>query len=322
MNVEESVQELLLMYDCVIIPQFGAFVADYETASCSEGAVSNFSPPSKKLIFNSKLTYNDGLLLNHIAKSHDLSFNDASAFVQKYIWNIEIELKQDKTAKFGVLGQFTTTANGVISFQPQSHDFLLTDSFGLGSFEFRMLNNPVSMRTKRSYNLHDLARKAANSKIMKPVLYTLPLVIAAGIMRPFVMDDIQTTSFDIVSPSIIEPKIIEAPILVIEPDAPTKAQTETVIDKHLEEINNQRSALAYSEPEYYIIAGSFKDEANALQYMTKPIFNIVPAQLVFMDNLYRISVGQYEAKQTARIKLAELRTRNRELKDAWVYTNK
>lgn len=136
------------------------------------------------------------------------------------------------------------------------------------------------------------------------------------------MDDIQTTSFDIVSPSTIEPKIIEAPILAIEPDAPTKAQTETIIDKHLEEINNQRSALAYSEPEYYIIAGSFKDEANALQYMTKPIFNIVPAQLVYMDNLYRISVGQYDAKQTARIKLAELRTRNRELKDAWVYTNK
>ncbi len=322
MNIEESVQDLLMMHDCVIIPQFGAFVSDYETASFSMGSTTRFLPPSKKLIFNSKLTYNDGLLFNHISKTYNLSFNDAAGYVQKYIWNLELSLKQNKNAQFGVLGQFTMPKAGVIAFEPQKHDFLLTDSFGLGTFEFRILNDQSIIRAKRTFNLHDMARKAVNRKIMKPVLYTLPLIIAAGIIQPFIADDIQTSSLDIITTTVSEIKIEDTQIKEPKTETVIKAQTETLIDKHLAEVNDQRSELAYTEPEYFIIVGSFKDEANAMQYMSKPVFNIVPASLIFTDNLYRVSIGKFDAKRTARIKLAELRTRNRELKDAWVYTSK
>lgn len=322
MNIEESVQDLLMMHDCVIIPQFGAFVSDYETASFSLGNTTKFSPPSKKLIFNNKLIYNDGLLFNHISKTYNLSFNDAAGYVQKFIWNLELSLKLNKTAQFGDLGQFAMPKAGIIAFEPQTHDFLLTNSFGLGSFEFRILNEQSTIRAKRDFNLHDMARKAVNSKIMKPVLYTLPLIIAAGIIQPFIADDIQTSSLDIVTPTVTEVRITENQIKTPESQIISKAPTETLIDKHLAEENDQRSALAYKEPEYFIIVGSFKDEANALQYMSKPVFNIVPATLIFTDNLYRISIGKFDAKHTARVKLAEFRTRNRELKDAWVYTSK
>lgn len=326
MNIEESVQELLLTHNCVIIPQFGAFVADYQTATVAHATVSRFAPPSKKLIFNNKLTYNDGLLLNFLANTYHVSFADASAYVQKFVWSVELALKQSKPVQFGSLGQFTSPSAGLLAFEPQSHDFLLTDSFGLGTFEFRILNDTAAVRAKRSFNFHDLARKAANSKIVKPVLYTLPLVIAAGIVQPFIMEDIQSSSLDILTPEV--QSVRHVPAKHAEPLADTVAeqisvaQTETLIDKHLEEINNQRSELVYSEPEYIIVVGSFKDEANAVQYMSKPIFNVVPAQLVFADNMYRIIVGKFQDRHAARVKLAELRTRNRELKDAWVYTSK
>lgn len=324
MNIEESVQELLLTHNCVIIPQFGAFVSDYQTATIMHTTASRFAPPSKKLIFNNKLTYNDGLLLNFLAKKFEMSFADASAHVQKFVWSIELTLKQSKPFQFGNLGSFTSPSLGVIAFEPQTHDFLLTDSFGLDTFEFRILNDIPASRAKRSYSLHDLARRAVNSKIVKPVLYTLPIVIAAGIVQPFVLEDIQSSSLDMLTPAVTTAKHTPAPAVpadsVAEPI--TVAQTETLIDQHLAEINNQRSELAYTEPEYIIVVGSFKDEANAIQYMSRPVFNIVPAQLVFTDNMYRIIVGKFTDRHTARVKLAELRTRNRELKDAWVYSSK
>lgn len=322
MNIEESVQELLLTHNCVIIPQFGAFVSDYQTATITHTNISRFAPPSKKLIFNNKLTYNDGLLLNYLANAFSLTFADASAHVQKFVWSIELCLKQSKTFQFGNLGSFTSPATGVIAFDPQTHDFLLTDSFGLDTFEFRILNDIPVARAKRSFNLHDLARRAANSKIVKPVLYTLPLVIAAGIVQPFVMEDIQSSSLDVLSPTVKTAKRVEAKPVESVAEPVTVAQTETLIDQHLAEINNQRSELAYTEPEYIIVVGSFKDEANAMQYMNKPIFNVVPAQLVFADSMYRIIVGKFTDRHAARVKLAELRTRNRELKDAWVYSSK
>lgn len=322
MNIEESVQELLLTHNCVIIPQFGAFVSDYQTATIAHTNVSRFSPPSKKLIFNNKLVYNDGLLLNYLAKTYSLSFADASAYVQKFVWSVELNLKQSKPYQFGNLGSFTAPAAGVLAFEPQTHDFLLTDSFGLDTFEFRMLNDVPVSRAKRSFDMHDLARRAANSKIIKPVLYTLPLVIAAGIMQPFVMEDIQSSSLDMLTPTVkmVHPQAVKQVDSVAEPIS--VAQTETLIDQHLAEINNQRSELAYTEPEYIIVVGSFKDEANAVQYMSQPIFNVVPAQIVYADNMYRIIVGRFADRRTARVKLAELRVRNRELKDAWVYSSK
>jgi hypothetical protein len=62
MQLNKQIIDLLFEHDCVIIPGFGGFVAQYSSASFEEISQS-FVPPSKSILFNKNLINNDGLLL-------------------------------------------------------------------------------------------------------------------------------------------------------------------------------------------------------------------------------------------------------------------
>ena len=73
MIIAKYISDLLYRYDCVIVPDFGGFVANRIGAKVNN-FTHTFSPPSKQLTFNSLLKHNDGLLANYIASSENISF--------------------------------------------------------------------------------------------------------------------------------------------------------------------------------------------------------------------------------------------------------
>jgi len=309
-NVEESVRELLYFHDCVIIPQFGAFVSNYVQSQAVGELPTQFTPPSKRLIFNNKLTHNDGLLLNYLVQNHTIGFNDAATLVQKHIWDLEQTLSREGAVEYGTLGSFVLE-NGVRAFEPVDSETLLADSFGLGAFSFKPISNKPTVRLKRKVALLDLSYQVSHSKFAKPVLYVLPFVIAGTLLKPYFDQGFQSSSFDFLANT-------EVPVAV-----PVEHQaTVEEIDKHLDEENNQRNALVYAEPEYHIIVGSFKDQVNAIKFLDNPVFGKFTSELIYTNNLYRVSVGKYMSKDTAKRKLVEMRVRNRELKDAWIFCKK
>ena len=62
--------------DCVIIPDFGGFVANYLPARLDETSNRIF-PPSKHLLFNKNLINNDGLLAHRISAEEGVSYESA-----------------------------------------------------------------------------------------------------------------------------------------------------------------------------------------------------------------------------------------------------
>ena len=50
------------------------------------------SPPSKRIIFNPKLTNNDGLLVSAIAKHNKSNYSEATTIVKKYVDNLSKKL--------------------------------------------------------------------------------------------------------------------------------------------------------------------------------------------------------------------------------------
>jgi len=73
-EINQYIKELLLLNDCVIIPQFGGFVANYKPATIENN---KFFPPTKEVAFNNKLTSNDGLLINYISEIEDTDYFSA-----------------------------------------------------------------------------------------------------------------------------------------------------------------------------------------------------------------------------------------------------
>ena len=91
MALANYISDLLYRYECVIVPEFGAFLTQQHAATVNP-ATNVFLPPRKTVSFNEQLKQNDGLLANHIVVSEDVSYTDALDKISAYVSQIKGEL--------------------------------------------------------------------------------------------------------------------------------------------------------------------------------------------------------------------------------------
>lgn len=133
LKIDVYIADLLYSYDCVIVPDFGGFVANYAPAQI-HAIQHKFTPPSKKISFNKNLTINDGLLGNHIAERRSISYHEANELVRAFVDQSLEGLKQGDKIHIEKVGTLYLDPEQNIQFKAEeSNDFLL-DSFGLKSF--------------------------------------------------------------------------------------------------------------------------------------------------------------------------------------------
>src|SRR5690606_14411060 len=75
MRIDAYIEKLLFEYNCVVVPGFGAFLAQ-RTPAKIDAATNTLIPPSKTVSFNAQLSKNDGLLVSYIAKEKNLGYEE------------------------------------------------------------------------------------------------------------------------------------------------------------------------------------------------------------------------------------------------------
>ena len=68
-ELAQHIEALLLENDCVIIPDFGGFIAHYSPAKI-DSDTGQFLPPCRTIGFNAQLILNDGLLTQSYMSVH------------------------------------------------------------------------------------------------------------------------------------------------------------------------------------------------------------------------------------------------------------
>lgn len=133
MQLSKYISDLLYRYECVIVPGFGGFVSN-SIPSTVNHFTHTFTPPTKKLSFNSQLVHNDGLLANYIAGSENISFEDAVTKIELQVaqWNT---LLLNKTLDLKAIGTLLLNKENNIVFEPFETTNYLTSSYGLDSFQ-------------------------------------------------------------------------------------------------------------------------------------------------------------------------------------------
>ena len=76
LQLDSHISYLLHEHDCVILPAFGGFVANYHSAKI-DPVINLMHPPKKYIVFNKSLQNNDGLLVNDVAACEGISFKKA-----------------------------------------------------------------------------------------------------------------------------------------------------------------------------------------------------------------------------------------------------
>lgn len=133
METEKYIEELLYRYNCVVVPEFGAFLAQIRSAVLHK-ATNTFDPPAKILSFNGQLTSNDGLLVSYMAEAENSSYEDKLVEIQEHAKQWKKDLRQGKRLELANIGELWLNREGKIQFQPNQQTNYLTSSYGLSSF--------------------------------------------------------------------------------------------------------------------------------------------------------------------------------------------
>ncbi|PHS07699.1 MAG: sporulation protein [Kordia sp.] len=132
MALTNYISDLLYRYECVLVPEFGAFLTQKHSA-VMDVTTNVFLPPRKVISFNEQLKQNDGLLANHIVGADQCSYTEAVEKITDYVTSIKGKLVAGETVLFEKIGHFSLNNEGKLQFAPLEEVNYLTTAFGLQS---------------------------------------------------------------------------------------------------------------------------------------------------------------------------------------------
>ena len=153
MNLDKYIEDLLYRNECVVIPNFGAFITSVNSANLNNEGV--FTPPSKSISFNKKIKKNDGVLANYIAELNDISFDEAMKLINLNVSNFNNDILNRKDIVFSKVGVISIK-EGLTEFTSYTNINYLKDSFGLSS-----VSSSFIKRNKKKVPFSNFSKYAA-----------------------------------------------------------------------------------------------------------------------------------------------------------------
>ena len=137
-ELERHIEILLLSNDCVIVPDFGGFMAHHVDAHYDEYE-GLFLPPQRTLGFNPQLKINDSLLAQSYVEAYDISYPEAVLRIEDEVNELKMHLQTKGFYELSSIGTLEFNENGNYVFTPCEAGILTPDLYGLCSFEMTPL---------------------------------------------------------------------------------------------------------------------------------------------------------------------------------------
>jgi nucleoid DNA-binding protein len=310
MQLETYISDLLYRYDCVTVPEFGAFLSNRVSAKMHE-STSTFYPPKKVLSFNEQLQNNDGLLANYIAEVEKIPYASANDKISKQVKTIKSHLIEGETIPFENIGELVLNTEGKIVFNPSNHINYLTDAFGLS--HFTSLDIKREVYKEEAETIEEVApivltpEKRSNRNWLK---YAAAAVVVLGLGGFGAAKYYSNT--------------IENHNQLAQEEA--NAQLDAKVQEATFIISNPLPAATLSLEKqtgnYHIVAGAFRVEANSDKKVEQLKSLGYKAKTIGKNRygLYEVIYESFETRLEAHKALYKIR--NEHNKDAWLLIKK
>lgn len=277
----EHIEYLMLSNDCVVVPGFGAFIAQYTSSNnCAQN--STFTSPKRSISFNASINHNDGLLANSIAKKASIPYAEALKQIEKSTTICRQALSDGSEVPFGRLGFFISNAEGHIEFIPFHHELANDDFFGLQSFSFPTLaerNAQVATEetVSETYSEPEINIGRKNWFSHKAVQIAASIVMLVcltfALSTPIIVDKPthQLATLNVPTPTMPKHKVVKT--------------EEISLQKQVEAASEKKEAN--SNGRYAIIICSLKKQSQVAQYFQENK-DINPANVIKKNGYYMI----------------------------------
>ena len=277
MKISYHIFNLLQEHDCVIVPNFGAFVARNISAKISHDG-SRIYPPNKEITFNKSLIKSDGLLINRISSNENISYDMANDKLSNWVVKSHKKISKQGYIEIKNIGSISLENEKYI-FTPSQNSIFLKSSYGLNSID--------SNEIKRSTN-------SISNSYLKYAAILIVFLSLAGIFTKSYFDSVNEFN--------------EASY------AQANLEIEKKIQKATFNINSSlptvKLPIKKQYGDFHIIAGSFMLEENSLK-MIAALKNkgFIEARKVGVNKfgLLQVAYNSYDTVEEARVALAEIR---------------
>ena len=305
MQLATYIKDLLYRYECVIIPGFGAFLTQYQSARI-ESDTNTFYPPRKVVTFNRQLQTNDGLLANYVASVENCNYEIALQKIRNFTGKLSLQLSAKEVVSLKNIGEFYLNEENSVQFSPSNKENFNTASFGLNTF------SSVQISREGSSNISNLTTET-------PLLFipekreTTPYLKYAAIA----LIALSVTGLGGL-------KLYEGQVKKF--NFAEKQKANTLLDNQIQEatfvIENPLPALNLTLPKqagnYHVVAGAFRVEENAINKLNELLEKGYAAKAIGMNKygLHMVVYSSHEDRLDAYKSL--LSVKSTENKDAWL----
>ncbi|MFV0290621.1 MAG: SPOR domain-containing protein [Mangrovibacterium sp.] len=324
MNILSYIPELLLLNDCVIIPNFGGLIANHTAASIAN---TTFSPPNSSVSFNSKLNFNDGLLIHEVSAEENISYIAAKRAIETLVSEIYARLSAGETVEIPKVGSLRYDAHHQIVFTQAENFNLNIHSYGFGTFSYQnLLTSKLSSTLPSRTNAAAIAPTRRSSKALRRALWATPILLLL-VAIPFKgeISKWQESNVLSIAPAASQVSPLTNTHTEVEP-AEFSNETASMSSEPSTEISAQVNEIAPTENiaphHYHLIAGSFRDVANADELIAQLKADGIDAvNMGVIRGLNYVSVASFATLEEARLGNVSLTNEHAQLLGTWIYND-
>ncbi len=318
-KINTYISDLLCLHDCVIIPNFGGFIANYK-ASVLDNRTNTIRPPSKSIVFNKSLSNNDGLLANEIAINEKISFKQAQKRIVEYVSFLNDNLHLHKKMYITEVGTLLLVENTKIIFIQSSTRNHLLESYGYAPIQFpTIVRENISENVKTKIKELPISYKKEKKSWLKVAAIALPLAILSlvGVNNS---EQIKASYASLVpvNSTVKTVEITKQEISQFDYNSVSMNIDQAITDYY--HLLNE-SEQAKQTPKHFVIAGSFKSKSNAKKLVNKlNKWNYSGATILekSSNGYYRVCYTQHVQHHLALASLEDIKKSN---STAWLLSN-
>lgn len=320
----EHIEYLMMSNDCVIVPGWGALIAQYSDSFYNEEA-GVINKPQRKVGFNASVNHNDGLLAQSIVRREGITYDEAVRFIADSVTTFKQQLNEGNEVSLGRLGFFHSN-EGLVDFIPFFHESSNDEYFGLRSINFKTLAQLRQEQREAEQPVTETvvvrstswARRAMQIAASIVVLLALVPVLTTPVLRE------NDTQAGLNLPEIKKPAreifnwdSAKVDLAVTLPEQAIEAEKAVQEIAKQEAKENLETSIASTSGSgrYYLIISSLSNEKQVKEYIGSHKDLEGRMQVLKRGNKYRI----YVARDNSADKLYKIKHELPErYSDAWV----
>ena len=320
-ELARHIASLLQENDCVIIPDFGGFIAHYIPAQQTEGE-KFFLPPTRAIGFNPQLRINDGLLAQSYMSAYGSSFPDAVKTIQKQSEEVVSSIHETGYIELDNVGELRYDIYGKYEFTPYDHRLATPDLYGLDSFEMKELADlqftSITLQDHAEPAIQQETKTIAFSKYLRNVAAAAAILIfvigSFFIYQTNDKVDIYNAEAGVFPKEILKESLAISSIVTHQPT--TTSKTTDIMNEGA--ISSPISDAADAKKLYHVIVASVGNEESAQAEALRLVGQGFPnAKAIIGDGKARVCVESFEKETDAYRAIQQFQTKG-QFDAAWV----